>query len=1042
MVVFRWLIRSSLEHRLVVATAFGGLVACGLLAGADRRIDLFGDEHSAPLEIRTECPGLSPEQVESLVTAPLEDRLMGTPGLEQLTSSSVGGWSTITLHFESGIRPQRARQLVQENLVGSSWPGPDVVGSPVLRRARFAAHRALKVGLSSDQLSLTELSDLAQWTIRPRMMAVPGVVNVAIWGLRVRELQVLVDPDGLRAHGVTLAEVLRAAGASTRPYPGGFLQTPTQRLSVGHRSAIRSVRDLEEVVVKQREGASLRLGDVAKVVLGHRPPDSEAVVGDGPGLLLAVELDASASTLEVSRAIERAMARMGPGIKGVDVDLSVGGPATSVRAALAHLGRALGLGSLLVLAVLGAFLWSRRTVFVAFMAMAVSFALAALALRLTGSTFATTTWVGLLLAWPHMVSDAVVGVENIVRHLRAESARPDPVPFGPWRRFEQTVAHAILEGRSSLSFALLIVASVLILAYAFAGPWGAWLRPMAGAYALAVLASWVVSLTLVPALARLLLDAEAGDDALESAVTARLYPAYRRVLAGWLGGRRSVWVVLGALWTFVLISLVLASPSSRTLGTPTFVVRSQTKSATALPEVARLAREASRRLRSIAGVRAVAAGVGRAHDGDAEAGVNTVELAFRVDEGVPEVVTRVRSALERFPGLGAIGAPRFHPAAFDGIAGASTSDRAPESIVVRLYGDRLAELRRQGERVRRAIADIAGATDFSVEAASLVPQVQVTPDPEALAAFGMTPSDVHQALAVLIHGQRVGTMYEGQKRVDIVVRAPTTSARAFETLGELVIDTPAGGRVRLRDVAAVQIGPSSRVIRRDAGSRRIEVVGRARGRGRQQVVDDIEAALASLELPLGYHADVLELGGRSGPDRSAVMLAVVLGLVVVLILLHARLGCWLLAVPVLVAMLSGLAGGVVAAALSIGLWAPESLVGLLMVWAIVAQTTILLLTHYRSLERQDGMPFGVDLVVRGSEERLTPVVTTSFVIALALISLLATGTGIGGFDVHVLGTVVLAGLLSSTIVGLFVVPALYLRFGAVIDDEVDLLIDE
>lgn len=1018
--MMRWLVGSSLHLRYLMVALAALLLVAGFDTLPNTRLDVFPEFAPPRVEIQTECPGLNTEEVEALVTVPLESSLAGTAWMKTMRSKSVPGLSAIVLYFDRGTDLMRARQLVQERVAGIAPQLPGVANPPVILAPLSTTSRAMKIGLSSEKISLIELSTLARWTIRPRLMAVPGVANVAIWGQRDRQLQALVDPDELRAHGVSLDQVTRAASDATRPAAGGFIDTPTQRLNVAHRSAIQDAQALGKVVVAMDNGAPVTLEDVAQVTEGHQPLIGDGVINDGPGILLIVEKQPWGNTLDVSTEVERVLADMKPGLVDVDVDTTIFRPATFIERSIDNLSSALILGCLLVIIILALFLWEWRTALISSLAIPVSLVVAALVLHFTGQTINTMVLAGLVIALGEVVDDAIIDVENIVRRLRLERELPNPRPT------MQVVLSASLEVRSAIVYATLIVVLALFPIFLMEGLSGSFFRPLAISYGLAVLASMMVALTLTPALTLLLMGKTGHKAGKESPLVGNLHGLYRKILPAWVQRPKRAQGALGALIVAGLVIFPLLGESFLPDFKETdFLMHWLTKPGTSLPEMTRITVDASKELREIPGVRNFGAHIGRAEVADEVVGINFTELWISIDEDVDydETVALVQEAVDGYPGLYRDLLTYLRERIKEVLTGGSTS------IVVRIYGEDLAELRTQAERVRSSIEGVAGIKDLKVEPQTLIPQIQITPNVEALASFGMTPGDIRRATTTLIQGVKVGEIYEAQKVFDVVVRGQKHLRNAYETIQDIVLDTPGGGQVRLGDVASVRIVPAINTIKREGGSRRIDVGCNVKDRDLGAVANDIEATLAKVEFPRGYHPEVLGEYKARQAAQSTLLGAGFLALLGILLLLQASFGSWKLAFMVFLSLPAALVGGVLAALLGGGVLSLGSLVGFVTVLGIAARNGIMLISHYQHLQDEEGLPFGLELVLRGAEERLSPILMTALTTGLALIPLVVAGEIPGNEIEHPMAVVILGGLLTSSAINLLVVPALYLRFG-------------
>lgn len=499
-----WLVETALRLRVAVLALAVLLMVVGLRLLPDMPLDVFPEFSPPYVEIQTEMPGLSAEEVENLVTFPLENALIGTPGLATLRSKSVLGLSSIRLLLQDGEDLYRTRQFVQERLAVETPRLPIVARPPVILQPLSSLSRMMKIGMTSKKLSQQEISELAVWTIRPRLMAIPGVANVAIWGQRDPQLQVLVDPDRLRAHNVTLDAVVRAAGDAVVLDAGGFVDTPNQRLAVRQVSPVLDAEDLANTVVTHLNGAPLLIGDVADVVIGTAPPIGDAIINDVPGLLLIVEKQPSANILAVSQQVEAALEGLKPGLSDVDIDPTIFRPATFIERSVHNLTVALLTGCVLVIVVLVAFLFDWRTAAISLTAIPLSLIAAVVVLYWCGLTINTMIIAGLVIALGEVVDDAIIDVENIVRRLRLNRALPEP------RSAFRVVLEASLEVRSAVVYATIIVMLVFLPVFFLEGLAGSFFRPLAIGYVLAILASLGVALVVTPAMSLILLGRSSG----------------------------------------------------------------------------------------------------------------------------------------------------------------------------------------------------------------------------------------------------------------------------------------------------------------------------------------------------------------------------------------------------------------------------------------------------------------------------------------------------------------------------------------------------
>ena len=1014
------IVESSLRGRVLVLALGILLVVVGLRTLQHTAFDVFPEFAPPLVEIQTEAPGLSTEEVESLITVPLENALNGISWLRTIRSKSVLGLSSVVLIFEEGTDLLRVRQLVQERLTVEASRLPTVARAPVILSPLSSTSRALKIGMWSTNLSQMELTTLAKWTIRPRLMAVPGVANVAIWGQRDRQFQVLVDPDRLSAHDVTLDAVIRAASDASSLAGGGFVDTPNQRLAVRHLSAIRGTQDLASIVVDTRGGSTLRLGDVATVTEGFPPPIGDAIINDGPGLLLIVEKQPWGNTLDVTRNVEAALDALRPGLKGVELDSTIFRPATFIERSLENLGHALFLGCVLVVVVLVIFFFEWRAALISLVTIPLSLIAAALVLHWRGGTINTMVLAGLVIAVGVVVDDAIIDVENIARRLRLNRAAGNPL--SPFR----IVLDASLEVRSAIVIASLIVSLVFVPVFFLDGLAGTFFRPLALSYVLAIMASTVVALTLTPALCLMLLPY--GKFRAEDAPSTRgLKRTYRRILPWFVNRPRTSIALL--LLTFGLTALAVPFLGEEFLPNfkeTDFLMHWVEKPGSSLESMARITTRASRELRAIPGVRNFGSHIGRAEVADEVVGPNFTELWISIDPKVDYAATvkKIQETVDGYPGLYRDVLTYLKERIKEVLTGASAS------IVVRIYGPDIAVLRDKAQEVSKAIADVQGITNLKVEPQVVVPQIEARFRPIAGEQLGITPGQVRRAAATLIRGQKAGEVYQDQKVFDVFVWGVPKVRTDLQSLRELPIETPLGTSVPLGQVAHLSIVPAPNEIKRESASRRIDVTCNAEGRDLGSVAREIEERVRKLDFPREYHPEFLGEYAAREQSRKRLFALTTLALAGIVLLLHADFGSWRLTWLVFLTLPFALVGGVAAALLSGGVLSLGSLVGFVTVLGIAARNGIMLVSHYQHLQEHENEPFGPNLFLRGAEERLAPILMTALCAGLALVPLVIAGNKPGHEIEYPMAVVILGGLITSTVLNLFILPALYSRWGA------------
>jgi CzcA family heavy metal efflux pump len=1025
--MMRWIIGSSLRFRGLVVAAAAAIIVLGVTQLRHMSVDVLPEFGPTTVEVQTEALGLSAPEVEQLITVPMEqDLLNGVAFLKDIRSQSVPGLSRILMVFEPGTDMYRARQAVAERLT-QAHALPNVSKPPQMLEPLSATNRVMMVGVSSKRVSPIEMSVLARWTIVPRLMGVPGVANVAIWGNRDRQLQVLVDPERLRDSNVSLEQVIESTGnalwfsplsfveAST-PGTGGFVDTANQRLGVQHFSPITTADTLAKVALEDTPGQKLRLGDVASVVEDHQPLIGDAVVNSGQGLLLLVQKFPGANALEVTRGIENAIDTMKPGLPGIQFDTALYRPASYIDASIHNLQLVVLIGAGLLLVALALLLWWWRLAAVALLTIPLSVMTGALVLYAFGRTMNSLAFAGFVAALALVIDEAVVDADAVTRRIRQQRAEGTDKPI-PTLLFE-----ALLEIRGAVVYGTLIVSLALVPLFFLKSVSGAFFPSIAVAFLLAVGAAMVVALTVTPALS--LLSLSSGRRERSQPPLARWLPGgYAGLLSRLLRRPQPVYFAAG----LAVLAGIAAAPHLKQSLLPQFketqvLIRWDSAPGTSLTEMNRITRLASRDLRSLPGVRSVGAHVGRAVTADQVVGVNSGEIWVGIDPNADYDATlaSVKEVAAGYPGLSGRVETYSNERVRDVLSG------PPDDLTVRIYGENLGVLERKATEVRHALAGVAGVTRERVAVPAREPSIEIKVDLAAAERYAIKPGDVRRAAATLLSGIGVGSLFEEQKVFDVVVWGTPGTRSSLSAIRKVVLDTPAGGHVRLGDVAQVRIVPTPTVIRREAVSRYVDVIAGVHGRDRDAVVRNVETALARLDFPLEVHPEVLAASGQPAGRLIAIGIAVAIG---ILLLLQAVFGSWRLALLCIGMLPLALVGGLLAALADGGRLSFGSYIGLFAVFGIATRSAVLLIDRYRQLERREGEAFGAQLVVRGALERSVPIVTTAVATALALLPLALRGPIAGLELVQPMAIVILGGLVTSTLLGLFVLPTLYFRLG-------------
>ncbi len=1030
--MFLSIIRSSLQQRFLVLAVAAALVVFGTLRVQKMPVDVLPEFAPPIVEVQTEAIGLSAEEVESLITLNLEELLSGVPWLESIRSKSVTGLSSILLTFERGTDIMDARQMIQERLT-LAYTLPNVANPPVILQPLSATSRFMMVGISSDKVEPTELSLLARWTIKPKLLGVPGVANVAIWGQRLRQLHVQIDPDRLHDARVMQGDIIAAAGDAlwvspltflkgSAPGTGGWIDNRNQRLSVQHSMPIESPEDMAKVPVAPLHllmtGKKLTLGEVAEVTFAHAPLIGDAIVKGGNGLMLVVEKFPSANTLEVTRGVDQALAELSRGLPGVEIDPNVFRLASYVETSIANLTQAILVGAILVILVIGAFLFDWRGALVSAVSISLSLAAAVIVLHLSGGTINTMILAGLVVALGVVIDEAVVDLAELLRRLRERKEGGASVTT--------IICETALATRGAAVYATLIVMLAVMPIFFMGGVSGAFFSPLALSCLLAVLASMVVALTVTPVL-NLVLREKASRTAGESPIAVRLRDRYQTLLQRVVATPRKVIIAAAvavaaglALWPLLGQSLLPAFEERELL------VNWTTPPGTSHAETYRITSRVSSELRSLPGVRYVGAHVGRAVTGDQVVGINSSQIWVSIDPKADhdKTVATIRETIAGYPGVDHNVQTYLRDKVGEVLTGES------RAIVVRIYGQQREILRQKAEEVRQALSSVAGIVDLRTEAQVEEPQVRVKANLDAAGRASVKPGDVRRSSATVFSGLVVGYLFKEQKIYEVVVWGAPETRQSLTDLRDLWVEKTDRTYARLGDVADVSIVPTPTVIRHERIAPYVDVVANVAGRDAGSVADEIEDRLEKIQFPLEYHPELLGEYAEREKAQERIAGVAAAALIGIFLLLQACFGSWRLALIAFLALPASIVGGVLAAFATGGAISLGSIVGFLAVLGIAARNGVLLINHYQRLETQEGVPSGLDLVLRGARERLSSILASSAAIIAALLPIVIFGQIPGLEIVQPMAIVIMGGLVASGLFTLFVMPVLYLLIGS------------
>ncbi|MDQ1483509.1 MAG: hypothetical protein QOF35_1585 [Actinomycetota bacterium] len=1060
--MMRWIVGSAVHFgRLVIALAVAMMIF-GVIQLRDAPIDTYPQFTAPSVQIQTEALGLSAAEVEALITVPLEqDLLNGIPWVDTITSQSITGLSSVDIVFEPGTDLLRARQMTQERL-NLAAALPNFGTSPVMIQPLSSMGRVMMISLSSKALSPLDLSVLARWQVRPKLMGVPGVANVAIWGQRDRQLQVLVDPNRLAKNGVTLNQVISTTGnalwvspltfvqAST-PGTGGFVDTPNQRFGVQHIFPITTAPQLSSVAIQDTGGRRLRLADVANVVESHQPLIGDASVGGTDSLVLVVQKFPGTNTLEVTKAVEDAIASLRPGLSDVKINTQVFRPASYIESALRNVALGAGIALLLTILLLGLLFTSWRVALIGAVTIPLSAIAAGYVLYLGGATFSPLVLAGLFAALGVVIHDTVVGVDAVLQGMRGPSDAPgSQAGEAPHRAGAHVtdaedsraskvrlVVDATAQAWAPLTYATIALVLLVIPALLLTGTAEQFARSLVGTYLLAVMASLVVSLTVTPAMALWLLANEHRVPSPQGASRAhRALASLRRrsaaAAAAFVTRPRRAFGLLGVMVVAGLVAapVLTSSPLLPGLQDRDLLIKVQTMPGTSLTETNRVTAAASTRLRALNGVDAVGVHTGRAVTSDQVVNVNSGEIWVKVDGSADVAATSaaVRGVMDEYPGV----SHTLSTYAGDRLSAAESGPTQP--VVVRVYGQDFQELSAQAEKVRRTLSSVKGIRNARSEPIAEEPSLQVQVDLAKAQHYGVRPGDVRRAAATLLSGLPVGSLYEQQKIFDVVVWGNETTRRSVADVQNLAIDTSTG-RVPLRDLATVRLAPFPAVVKHQDISRSLDVTADVSGRDLGAVKDEVASRIRAMTFPLEYRAEVAPGSGDSSQPSRATLAYLFAALLAIMLIFQAATSSWRLGALLLLTLPLAGVGGLVAAALASRAGSLGALLGLLAVLGLAIRSNLSLVRRLQNLRAGDisddisddarhDRGDDRDLVLQATREQTRPVLLTALTTAAALAPFAVLGSIAGLELLQPMAVVVLGGLVTSTALTLLLLPAL------------------
>lgn len=1017
------IIRWSLDNRLLVLTAGLVLLFAGGRQAMNTPLDVFPDLTAPSVTVVTEAHGMPPTDVEQLISFPVETVMNGASGVRRVRSTSGIGISVITVEFNWGVDIYRARQIVSEKLQAVRSELPADIPPPQLAPVTSIMGEILFVALTSEQHDAMTLKTTADWLVRRRLLAVPGVAEVIPIGGETRQYQVVASPERLAALDITLGELRTAVRESSQNASAGFAAENGQEFLIRGVGRADTIEDIGEALVTTRDGTPVRVSDVAVVQTGPAPRRGTGSYDASPAVVLGIQRQPDVNTLELTERLDTVIAGIQAGLPdGMRIETDAFRQSDFIGVAVDNLARALLDGAVLVLAIMFVFLYSARATFIALVAIPLSLLVATLTIRLMGGSINTMTLGGMAIALGALVDDAIIVVENVVRHLKQRAARPEADRAPLWR----TVYEATREIESSIVFATLIIILVFLPLFFLSGVEGRLLAPLGQAYVVALAASLLVALTVTPVLCLYLLPKSRSANARHDTRLLRwLKSGYRPLLTRALAWPRTIMLLASLL--LIIAGVTLAQSGRGFL--PEFNEGSLTLSVVTLPGTSletsdEIGRQVEQILLEQPEVTATTRRTGRAELDPHAQQVFASEIDVMLEMGDRKreaLLDALRQEFAALPGTNVvIGQPISHR-----IDHMLSGTRA--NIAVKVFGENLAELRRLTAEIETLVAEVQGAVDVSTQQQGEIPFISVVWDWRALAGYGLRVSEAAESLETAMTGTAVGRIRDGNASFDLVVRMPREHSNSIEAIRDTVITTPTGARVPFSALADIDYTRGPNTIQRENVARNMVVMANVAGRDLVGVVDDIRAAVeANVELPAGYH---VEYGGQFESAAAANERLMVLGVIVIagiFLLLYAAFGRLRDALLVMLNLPLALIGGVLGVWLSGNILTVASIIGFITLFGIATRNGVILVDQFRRFIA-DGLETR-EAVLRGAEERLAPILMTALATALALVPL-ALAAGEPGSEIQApMAIVILSGLFTSTLLNMLVVPALYLYF--------------
>jgi CzcA family heavy metal efflux pump len=1015
------IIQYALHNRLMIVAAAILLLFWGSYTASRMDVDVFPDLTAPTVVVLTESHGMAPEEVEKLVSFPIESALNGATDVRRVRSSSSAGISIVWIEFEWGTDIFQARQIVAEKLSAISAGLPAGVGNPTLAPQASIMGEIMLIAVTSDSSDFMETRTVADWNIRPRLLSTAGVANVVVIGGEYKQYQVLADPVKMKHFGVTLNELLQACESSNQNASGGFINDHGNEYIVRGMVRTGNLEELGNVVVKTVGELPVKISDVAELKIAASPKIGDGALSGNPAVILTVSKQPNTNTLELTKRLDAALADIQKNLPAhVHVRSDIFRQSDFIQASVNNVNRSLLEGSFFVVAVLFLFLMNYRTTIISLLAIPLSLLVAILVLKWLGLTINTMSLGGMAIAIGALVDDAIIDVDNVLKRLK-ENALRSPAEKKPSL---VVVYEASKEIRASILNATLIIIAAFIPLFFLSGMEGRMLAPLGISFIVALFASLVVAVTLTPVLCSYLLTDEKMliRQAKGSWLVQRLNRWYESALRGAMRVKTPLFVVAIALF---LGSMFLMSRLGRSF-LPEFNEGSLVVSAVSLPGISleesnKIGSQVERALLTVPEIGITTRRTGRAESDEHAQGVNAAEIDAPFvlkDRDREEFMVDVREELKGVTGANiTIGQPIGHR--LDHMLSGTRAN-----IAIKLFGNDLQKMYALANEIKASIEGINGLVDLSVEPQIEIPQVQIKGNREMLARYGIRTSDFTEFVDVALAGEKTGEVFESEKRFDLILKYNSDNRTTIDNIRNTLIDAGNGQKIPLSYVAEVQSTTGPNTVNRENVQRKIVVSANVAGRDLRSVVNDIQQKVGdNVRLPEGYH---IEYGGQFESEAAAsrtLMIASLFALLVIFLLLFQEFKDLGMAVIILINLPLALIGGVVGIWLTSGVLSIPAIIGFITLFGVATRNGILLVSHYETMQREGRSLF--EAVIHGSIDRLTPILMTALTAALALIPLALAGDEPGNEIQSPMAKVILFGLLSSTLLNIFIIPAVY-----------------